>query len=128
MDWKTKTLLFVLVLFGSVVPASAQEGSGTTADVWAIMGAGVVLLGVILATWGASRADNREAHKGIRENIGRVESKVDKVESKVEKVEGKVEKVEGKVDAGFTGINNDIKDLNRSIGRLEGRPSETRQD
>ena len=114
MDWKTKTLLFVLVLFGSVVPASAQEGSGTTADVWAIIGVGVVLLGVILATWGASRADNREAHKGIRENIGRVESKVDKVE--------------GKVDAGFTGINNDIKDLNRSIGRLEGRPSETRQD
>ena len=121
MDWKTKTLLFVLVLFGSVVPASAQEGSGTTADVWAIIGVGVVLLGVILATWGASRADNREAHKGIRENIGRVESKVDKVESKVDKVEGKV-------DAGFTGINNDIKDLDRSIGRLEGRPSETRQD
>ena len=28
MDWKTKALLFVLVLFGSVVPASAQDAQG----------------------------------------------------------------------------------------------------
>ena len=39
MDWKTKALLFVLVLFGSVVPASAADGGGTTADVWAIIAA-----------------------------------------------------------------------------------------
>ena len=28
MDWKTKALLFVLVPFGSVVPASAQDAQG----------------------------------------------------------------------------------------------------
>ena len=69
-------------------------------EVWAILGVGATLLAAILGTWYASRTDNREAHRGIRENIGRVEEKVDN---------------------GFSAINNDIKGLNRSIGRLEGR-------
>ena len=112
-----------------------------TAEVWAILGVGATLLGVILATWMASRADNRAAHKGIGENIGKVEERVGKVEERVGKVEekvGKVEekvgKVEEKVDAGFFGVNNDIKGLNRSVGKLEGslrttgRPSEGGQD
>ena len=98
-----------------------------TAEVWAILGVGTTLLGVILATWMASRADNRAAHKGIGENIGKVEERVGKVEEKVGKVEEKV-------DAGFFGVNNDIKGLNRSVGKLEGslrttgRPSEGGQD
>ena len=126
-----------------------------TAEVWAILGVGATLLGVILATWMASRADNRAAHKGIGENIGKVEERVGKVEERVGKVEekvgkveekvgkveekvGKVEervgKVEEKVDAGFFGVKNDIKELNRSVGKLEGslrttgRPSEGGQD
>lgn len=80
------------------------------AEVWAILGVGITLLGVILATWMASRADNRAAHKGIGDNINRVEKKVDVVDS-------------------------DVKELMRSVGRLEGRqmtydgrPSEGGQD
>ena len=104
MDWKTNVLLFVLVLFGSVVPVSAQsEGAGgMTAEVWAIISVGVVLLGVILASW----RENRTAHT----------------------------KIGDKVDTGFRVVNTDIKELNRSVGRIEGalgitgRPSEGGQD
>ena len=118
-------VLFVPMLFGSPGRASAQsEAGGMTADVWAIMGVGAVLLGVILSTWMASRADNRKAHEKIGENIKGV-----KTELKAD-----IKRVEGKVDDGFKDLNSDIKDLNRSVGRLEGslgttgRPSETRQD
>ena len=121
MDWKTKVLLFVLVLFGSVVPVSAQsQGGGMTADVWAITGVGVVLLGVILATWMASGADNRAAHKVIGENIKGVKTDL----------KADIKGVEDKVDV----LTGDIKELNRSVGRLEGargttgRPSEIRKD
>jgi len=104
-------VLFVLVLFGSAVPASAQsEVGGMTADVWAIMGVGAVLLGVILATWMASRADNRAAHKEIGENIKGVEKKIGE----------NIKRVEDKVDDGFKVVNADIKGLNRSVGQLEG--------
>ena len=61
--------------------------------------------------------ENRKAHERIEGNIGRVE--VD--------LKAGISKVEGKIDTGFTGINNDIKELNRSIGRLEG-PSKGRRD
>ena len=114
-------VLFVPMLFGSPGRASAQsEAGGMTADVWAIMGVGAVLLGVILSTWMASRADNRKAHEKIGENIKGV-----KTELKAD-----IKGVEGKVDV----LTGDIKELNRSVGRLEGslgttgRPSETRQD
>ena len=75
-----------------------------TAEVWAILGVGVTLLGVILATWMASGADNRAAHTEIGKNVGRVEKKV---------------------DDGFAVVNADIKGLIRSVGRLEGPPRTT---
>ena len=114
---KTRTLfnvavLFVLVLFGSVVPASAQsEGGGMTADAWAIIGVGAVLLGFIIAMWRENRAAHGEIGRNIKEETG--------------KVAGKVEKVDTKVDE----VNKDLKELNRAVGRVEGalgRPSETR--
>ena len=97
-------VLFVLVLFGSVVPASAQEpqASVMTADVWAILGVGFVLLGVLVPLLIHFNSVNHKAHEKIGE----------------------------KVDNGFTGVNNELKELNRAVGRVEGalgRPSESGQ-
>jgi len=135
MDWKTKALLFVLVLFGSVVPASAADGGGTTADVWAIIGVGVVLLGVLVPLMIHFNNVNRDAHKGIGENINKVEENlkadVNKVEENLkadinkveENLKADIDKVEGKVDE----INIHLRDSATEAARL-GRPSETRKD
>ena len=92
-------VLFVLVLFGSVVPVSAQpEDRGMTAEVWAILSVGVVLLGVILATWMASRADNRAAHREIGENITGVKKDLrEDVRESEKRVNENINKVHGDV-------------------------------
>ena len=124
MDWKTNVLLFVLVLFGSVVPVSAEDASGMTADVWAILGVGVILLGVLVPLMIHFNNVNRDAHTKIGRNIEGVKTDLGK----------NIDRVEGKVENGFRDLNSDIKDLNRSVGRVEGslqpirRPSETGQD
>ena len=124
MDWKTKALLFVLVLFGSVVPASAADGGGTTADVWAIIGVGVVLLGVLVPLMIHFNNVNRDAHKGIGENINKVEENLKADINKVEEnLKADINKVEGKVDE----INIHLRDSATEAARL-GRPSETRKD
>ena len=131
----------LFVLFGSVVPASAQsEGGGMTADVWAIIGVGVVLLGVILATWHASRTDNREAHTKIGKNIDRVEGKLkadinrveEKLKTDINKVEGKlkadINRVEGKLKADIDRVEENLradareseKRLNDNINKVHG--------
>ena len=121
---KTRTLfnvavLFVLVLFGSVVPASAQDGSGM--EDWQII---LSILGPILGALWYFHKVNKEAHDNIGENIKGVKKDLGE----------NIDRVEGKVDGGFRGLNSDIKDLNRSVGRLEGslqpfrRPSEDGQD
>ncbi len=116
----------LFVLFGSVVPASAQsEGGGMTADVWAIIGVGVVLLGVILATWHASRTDNREAHTKIGKNIDRVERNL---KADINRVEGNVNKVEGKLKADIDKVEENLradareseKRLNDNINKVHG--------
>ena len=110
MDWKTNVLLFVLVLFGSVVPVSAQsEGGGMTAEAWTIIGVGVVLLGVILSM----RAGNRKAHEKIGENIKGVKTEL----------RADIKGVEGKVDE----INIFLRDSATKAAWL-GRPSESRKD
>ena len=127
----------LFVLFGSVVPASAQsEGGGMTADVWAIIGVGVVLLGVILATWHASRTDNREAHTKIGKNIDRVEENlkadINRVEADINRVEGNlkadINKVEGKLEADIDKVEENLradareseKRLNDNINKVHG--------
>ena len=116
----------LFVLFGSVVPASAQsEGGGMTADVWAIIGVGVVLLGVILATWHASRTDNREAHTKIGKNIDRVEGNL---KADINRVEGNINKVEGKLKADIDKVEENLradareseKRLNDNINKVHG--------
>ena len=116
----------LFVLFGSVVPASAQsEGGGMTADVWAIIGVGVVLIGVILATWHASRTDNREAHTKIGKNIDRVEGNL---KADINKVEGNINKVEGKLKADIDRVEENLradareseKRLNDNINKVHG--------
>ena len=120
MDRKTKALLVVLVLFGSVVPGAAQDSpasGGMTGEVWSIIAA---ILGVLVPLLIYFNKVNRDAHRVIGENIKGV-----KTELKAD-----IKGVEGKVDV----LTGDIKELNRSAGRLEGslgttgRPSETRQD
>ena len=116
----------LFVLFGSVVPASAQsEGGGMTADVWAIIGVGVVLLGVILATWHASRTDNREAHTKIGRNIDRVEGNI---KADINRVEGNINKVEGNLKADIDKVEENLradareseKRLNDNINKVHG--------
>ena len=116
----------LFVLFGSVVPVSAQsEGGGMTADVWAIIGVGVVLLGVILATWHASRTDNREAHTKIGKNIDRVERNL---KADINRVEGNINKVEGKLKADIDRVEENLradareseKRLNDNINKVHG--------
>ena len=127
----------LFVLFGSVVPASAQsEGGGMTADVWAIIGVGVVLIGVILATWHASRTDNREAHTKIGKNIDRVEENlkadINRVEADINRVEENlktdINKVEGKLKADIDKVEENLradareseKRLNDNINKVHG--------
>ena len=59
----------------------------------------VPILGVLIPLLIHFNNVNRDAHKEIGKNIG---------------------KVEDKVDDGFKVVNTDIKDLNRSVGQLEG--------
>ena len=146
MDWKAKVLLFVLVLFGSVVPGAAQDppaSGGMTAEVWSIIAA---ILGVLVPLLIYFNKVNRDAHRVIGENIKGVKTElkadIKGVKTELEadikgvktELEADIKGVEGKVDEGFKDLTSDIKELNRSVGRLEGslgttgRPSETRKD
>ena len=111
MDWKTK-VLFVLVLFGSVVPVSArtEPAGGMTAEVWAIISVGAVLLGVILSTWMTSRADNRKAHEKIGKNINKIE---ENLKADIDKVEGNlredVRESEKRVNENINKVHGDVR-------------------
>ncbi len=135
MDWKAKVLLFVLVLFGSVVPGAAQDppaSGGMTAEVWSIIAA---ILGVLVPLLIYFNKVNRDAHRVIGENIKGVKTELEAdIKGVKTELEADIKGVEGKVDEGFKDLTSDIKELNRSVGRLEGslgttgRPSETRKD
>ena len=135
MDWKAKVLLFVLVLFGSVVPGAAQDppaSGGMTAEVWSIIAA---ILGVLVPLLIYFNKVNRDAHRVIGENIKGVKTELEAdIKGVNAELKADIKGVEGKVDDGFKDLTSDIKELNRSVGRLEGslgttgRPSETRKD
>ena len=89
------------------------------AEVWAIVGVGAVLLGVVLATWMASRADSREAHKMISKNI-------DKVETNLKE---NIDKVETNLKENIDKVHGDVRLLlGHALRGQSERPSETRQD
>ena len=135
MDRKTKALLVVLVLFGSVVPGAAQDSpasGGMTGEVWSIIAA---ILGVLVPLLIYFNKVNRDAHRVIGENIKGVKTELEAdIKGDNTELKADIKGVEGKVDEGFKDLTSDIKELNRSVGRLEGalgttgRPSETRKD
>ena len=100
----------MLVLFGSVVPASAADGDGTTVDVWAIIGVGVVLLGVLVPLMIHFNNVNRDAHKGIGENINKVEENLKAGINKVEEnLKADVNKVEENLKADVNKVEENLK-------------------
>ena len=78
-------VLFALVLFGSVVPASAQDGGGM--EDWQIVFSivGMILIVVVPLLFHFNKV-NAEAHKTIGENIKGVAGEVKKVDGKVDEV------------------------------------------
>ena len=123
MDWKTKALVFVLVLFGPVVPVSAQsEGAGgMTAEVWAILGVGVVLLGVLVPLMIHFNNVNHGAHEKIGRKIEGVKTDI---KEDISRVEGNVGRVEGKIEGVKTDIKEDISRVEGNVGRVEGKVDE----
>ena len=61
-------------------------------DLWAIVGVGAVLLGVVLATWWSSRTDDRAARAEIKADINRVE---DNLKADIIRVEDNINRVHG---------------------------------
>ena len=108
MDRKTKALLVVLVLFGSVVPGAAQDSpasGGMTGEVWSIIAA---ILGVLVPLLLYFNKVNRDAHKVIGENIKGV-----KTELKAD-----IKGVEGKVDG--LGLPGRAKKIHEKVCRYGG--------
>ena len=86
-------VLFVVVPFGSVVPASAREGSGGMGTMGIILTAvGIIfailipLGGLILLSHKWQKDENKNAHTRIGTNIDKVEKHVVRVESKLDKL------------------------------------------
>ena len=138
MDWKTKVLLFVLVLFGSVVPVSARTeaaGGMTTGLFLAALGTVFAILiplgSLMFMFYRWQNKLNDDAHRKIGENITGVKAEIGEnitgvktdIKADINRVEGNVGRVEGKVDE----INIYLRDSATEAVRL-GRQSETRKD
>ena len=81
-------------------------------DLWAIVGVGAVLLGVVLATWWSSRTDDRAARAEIKEDINRVE---DNLKADIIRVEDNINRVEDNLKADIIRVEDNI---NRVHGDL----------
>ena len=102
-------VLFVLVLFGSVVPASAQDGSGM--EDWQIVFAILIpLAGLMFTLYHWQNKRNDDAHKNIGDNIKNVDAKVEKVDKKVDET------------------NIFLRNCYAAEASRRGRPSENAQD
>ncbi len=97
MDWKTK-VLFVLVLFGSVVPASAQDPQGYGGVVQTVVVAGSAAFGVLvtlLSFW------------------WRFDSKIDKLG---EKIDTATRETNRKIDRTREDLKGDAQKAHAEIG------------
>ena len=117
MDWKANVLLFVLVLFGSVVPVSAQvpPASGGTVDGvnWELLTVGLAFITAFFLGWNTLRGiakDNRDAHEKIGKNINKVE---ENLKADIEKVEGNlredVRESEKRVNENINKVHGDVR-------------------
>ena len=120
-------VLFVLVLFGSVVPVSARTeaaGGMTTGLFLAALGTVFAILiplgGLMFMFYRWQNKLNDDAHRKLGENITGVKTDL---KADINRVEGNVGRVEGKVDE----INIYLRDSATEAVRL-GRQSETRKD
>ena len=98
MDWKTKVLLFVLVLFGSVVPVSAQDPQGYGGVVQTVVVAVSASFGVLvtlLSFW------------------WKFDSKIDKLG---EKIDTTTRETNGKIDRTREDLKDDAQKAHAEIG------------
>ena len=111
-------VLFVLVLFGSAGPASAQsEVGGMTADVWAaLIGFGTLVLTVVIIGL-MIKNSNDAAHTKIEKNVKKVE----------ENLKADINRVEDGVNDNFKGVNDNFNRLFLELGKVIGKQSRESQ-
>ena len=102
-------------------------------DLWAIVGVGAVLLGVVLSTWMASRTDNRENIREVEENLrGDIIRVEERLGDDINRVHDDINRVEERLGGDISRVHGDIRILLEHAlrGQSDGseRPSENAQD
>ena len=150
---KTRTLfnvvvLFVLVLFGSVVPASAQGVQGYEGVIQTAVVAGGTVFGVVitlLAFWWAFDRKVDNLGKKIDDTNNRLDTKIDAAKTEIkadahaahtaigtniDKVHSDIRESERRVTNNFNARFDDLRDYIKLAMNQprDGRPSESAQD
>ena len=137
MDWKMKSLLFVLVLFGSVVPASAQDPQGyagilqnIVVSVSAASGAVVALLAFWWKFDGKLDANARETNGKLDRTNGRIDEAKKELKDDAQKAHAEIgtniRESEKRLDANINKVHADVQLLLAQA--IRGRPSGSAQD
>ena len=94
-------------------------------DFWAIIGVGVVLLGVVLSTWMASRSDTRENIRDVEKNL---RGDIDRVHGDINRVEDNLKADINRVEDNINRVHGDVRILLEHALRGSERQPENAQD
>ena len=151
MDWKMKALLFVLVLLGSVVPASAQVPQGYGGVIQTLVVSVSVVFGVVITLLGFWWKFDAKIDANSRETNGKIDRTNDRIDAakkelkddaqaahaaigtNIDKVHSDIRESEKRVTDNFNKRFDDLRDyiklaMETRTPNRTGRPSETRKD
>ena len=115
MDWKTKVLLLVLVLFGSVVPVSAQDPQGSAGILQNVVVSVSAALGAVVALLAFWWKFDSKIDANARETNGKIDRTNERIDAAKNDLKDDAQKAHAEIG---TNIRESEKRLNDNINKV----------
>ena len=116
MDWKTKVLLFVLVLFGSVVPVSAQDPQGSAGILQNVVVSVSAALGAVVALLAFWWKFDSKIDANAKETNGKIDRTNERIDANARETNGKIDRTNERIDAAKNDLKDDAQKAHAEIG------------
>ena len=116
MDWKTKVLLLVLVLFGSVVPVSAQDPQGSAGILQNVVVSVSAALGAVVALLAFWWKFDSKIDANAKETNGKIDRTNERIDANARETNGKIDRTNERIDAAKNDLKDDAQKAHAEIG------------